>query len=282
MDYLEAVTALLQRGRAGHPTIGLYEAAELQWWWRSPRRTDETGQLFWFDDDGRPEAGVVLTDWGSQVALDPMLMPDAAPDVVAHVVDRGLAHAASIGIEEVSLEVDRVGDVLIAVLAERGFAFKEEGLAESWLATEARPPVSSLADGYQLAPRSETPDRPHYGISRGGPNMAARLQETSLYRTDLDLTVLGPDDGVAAYGIFWHDPTTATGVVEPMRTEEGHQQRGLARHVLTAGLDRLANAGAQRIKICYEPGNLAARHLYLSVGFEPVKQTDTFSGPTHR
>ena len=48
------------------------------------------------------------------------------------------------------------------------------------------------------------------------------------------------DGGVAAYGLFWFDPATATGLVEPMRTEDDHQRRGLARHVLTAGVDLLA------------------------------------------
>lgn len=71
-----------------------------------------------------------------------------------------------------------------------------------------------------------------------------------------------------------------TGLVEPIRTEDDHQRRGLARHVLTAGIERLAEAGARRIKICYEPGNPASSHLYLSVGFQPVRQTDVFSGPT--
>jgi len=39
---LEAVTALLQRVRSAHPTAGLYEAADLQWWWRTPRSTDNS------------------------------------------------------------------------------------------------------------------------------------------------------------------------------------------------------------------------------------------------
>ena len=58
-----------------------------------------------------------------------------------------------------------------------------------------------------------------------------------------------------------------------MRTEDEHQRRGLARHILTTGLDLLAEAGAARIKICYEPDNPPARDLYLSVGFEPARQT---------
>jgi len=84
-------------------------------------------------------------------------------------------------------------------------------------------------------------------------------------------------DRVAAYGLFWYDPETATGLVEPMRTEDDHQQRGLARHILTAGIDLLAETGAERIKICYEPDNPASWGLYLSVGFEPDRQTVVFS-----
>jgi GNAT superfamily N-acetyltransferase len=70
------------------------------------------------------------------------------------------------------------------------------------------------------------------------------VAETSLYRPDLDLVVHDSSDSVAAYGLFWYDPATATGLVEPMRTEDDHQRRGLARHILTTGVDLLAEAGA--------------------------------------
>jgi hypothetical protein len=88
VHYLEAVTALLQRVRRAHPTAGLYEAADLQWSWRTPRSTDTVPQLFWFDHLGRPEAAVIATDWGDGVALDPIVMPNATPEWIAHVVER--------------------------------------------------------------------------------------------------------------------------------------------------------------------------------------------------
>jgi GNAT superfamily N-acetyltransferase len=112
---------------------------------------------------------------------------------------------------------------------------------------------------------------------RNHPDPEARLRQTSLYRPDLDLVVHDSRDSVAAYGLFWYDPETATGLVEPMRTEDDHQRRGLARHLLTTGIDLLAEAGAQRIKICYEPDNPASGSLYLSAGFEPDRQTVVFS-----
>ena len=93
----------------------------------------------------------------------------------------------------------------------------------------------------------------------------------------LDLLILDCDDKAAAYGLFWFDPETATGLVDPMRTEDDHRRRGLARSILTTGVDLPARAGAARIKICFEPDNPASGHLYLSVGFEPVNQTDIYS-----
>ena len=149
--------------------------------------------------------------------------------------------------------------------------------SRGWLQTLVQT-ISPLPDDYRLFSRLDTMQRPHHMIKRSGPDVEQRLLQTSLYRSDLDLLILDRDDNHAAYGLFWYDPETATGLVEPMRTEDDHQRRGLARHVLTTGIDLLAEAGAVRIKICFEPDNPASSHLYLSVGFEPVKQTDVFSG----
>ena len=272
---------LLQRIRRTHPTAGLYEAADLQWWWRMPRSTDNVPQLFWFDDLGRPAAAVIATDWGDRIALDPILMPDATPEWVARVIERGLAHAYESGFEAVGLEVDRADHVLRDVLVGHGFASERDGVVETWLAADARPEISPLHDGYRLCSRLDTMERPHHMINqRNHSDLEARLRQTSLYRPDLDLVVLDSRDSVAAYGLFWYDPETGTGLVEPMRTEADHQRRGLARHILTTGIDLLAGAGAERIKICYEPDNPAARNLYLGVGFEPDRETVYFSGPT--
>jgi ribosomal protein S18 acetylase RimI-like enzyme len=107
-----------------------------------------------------------------------------------------------------------------------------------------------------------------------------RLKQTSLYRPDLDLAVYDEHGNVAGYGLCWYDPATTVGAIEPMRTEDEHQQRGIARHILTCGIDRLAQAGATRIKICFEPDNPAFGHLYRSAGFEPHRENDIFAGPT--
>ena len=279
LGYLEAATPLMHRVRSVHPTAGLYEAADLQWWWRTPRSTDNLPQLFWFDHLGRPEAAVIATDWGDGISLDPIVMPDATPDWVAHVIERGLAHASESGFRNVDIMVDSADDVMREVLVGHGFAIQDGGKVdvESWLAADDRPEISPLHDRYRLSNRLDTMPRPHHMIHRSGPDVETRLRQTSLYRPDLDLLVLDSRDSVAAYGLFWFDPETATGLVEPMRTEDHHQRRGLARHLLTAGLDLLAEVGSVRIKIVFRPNNPAAKGLYLSVGFEPVKQTAVLS-----
>jgi GNAT superfamily N-acetyltransferase len=283
LHYLHDVTVLLQRIRRAHPTAGLYEAADLQWWWSQRQRsTDDLPQLFWFDRSGRPEAAVIATDAGRRMQLDPIVMPDASPEWVAHVVGRGLAHARASGLDAASLEVARGDDVLQEVLVGHGFAIEDDGVVETWLAADARPAISPLREGYRLSRRVDTMRRPHHMISpkRNIADPEPRLRQTSLYRPDLDLVVHDSFDNVAAYGLFWCDPQTATGLVEPMRTEDEHQRRGLARHILTTGIDLLAEAGAERIKICYEPDNPASKGLYLSVGFEPIRQTVVYSGRT--
>lgn len=277
LDCLDAVTTLLQRVRAADPTFGLYEAADFQWWWREPRATDAVPQLFWFDDAGRPTAAVVATAWRDRVALDPIVLPGGP---LADVLTRGLAHAAELGITrpgtDVGMEVHPGDAEWCALLAEHGFvADATEAIVEAWLDASLAPAVSPLPAGYRLTTRAATAGRPHHMIStrRGIGDPEPRLRQTSLYHADRDLVVLDDHEQVAAFGLFWYDPATATGLVEPMRTEDEHQRRGLARHVLTAGVGMLAEAGARRIKICYEPDNPASGHLYRSVGFVPHRST---------
>ena len=289
LDYLEAVTALLQRIRRVHPTAGLYQAAELQWWWREPHSTDALPQLFWFDDHSQPVAAVIATDFGDgssavfeETTLAVIVMPDAAADWVRYVIERGLAHVAASGLEAVDVEVDQADELMRDVLSGHGFAHKGDGIVVAWLAVDRRPEVSPLSEGYRLRTRAETMAQPHHFGRRAGPHTEERLGQTSLYRADLDLVIHDRDGDVGAYGLFWFDSVTATGVVEPMRTMDDHQRRGLARHVLTVGIERLAAAGAERISIGWEPDNPASGNLYRSVGFEPVLRTEILSGPTGR
>lgn len=66
-------------------------------------------------------------------------------------------------------------------------------------------------------------------------------------------------------------PVTRVGLVEPMRTQDAHQRRGIARHILATGLDRLAASGCLRLKVMNDIP------LYLRAGFQPVRTVSLLS-----
>lgn len=285
LDYLNAITALLQRARLAHATSGIYEAAELQWWWTRPSSTDTFPQLFWFDDADQPVAAVTVNDMAegsSLVYREPILvvsvMPDATADFVTHIVSQGLGHLDRHGIHTTEIEIDQNDALLVKTMSDHGFTRRGDAIVGCWLDTNARPEISPLHDGYRLLSRAETRDQgPHHMASGRRPDPELRFTETSLYQPQFDLAVFDDNGDVAAQALFWHDPITATGVVEPVRTLDDHQRRGLSRHLLTTGIDLLARAGAKRVNIGYEPDNPASSHLYPSIGFEPQFQSDLYS-----
>jgi GNAT superfamily N-acetyltransferase len=110
---------------------------------------------------------------------------------------------------------------------------------------------------------------------RSGEEVEARLLQSSLYDPALDLAVEAADGQAAGYALFWFDPVTEVGLVEPMRVEDAYQRRGLARAMLTAGLDRLAKRGARRLKVGYATD--VARGLYVGAGFRVTSATTSYS-----
>src|SRR5882724_12872585 len=105
LQYLALATELLQRARLADPAAGVWEAADLQWWWRTPRRSDAIDQLFWIDDEG-PVAGVVLTDWGSAWGCDLIVVPGVKTVPLSALWRRAVEAIDALGIESVDVRVD--------------------------------------------------------------------------------------------------------------------------------------------------------------------------------
>jgi len=270
LEYLRLITRLANRVRVEDPTTGIWEAADFQWWWRRERASDEIAQLFWTDTSGAPAAAVVFTDWGATWGCDPVVLPSKAEDMLPGIWSRALERMDEISVDDVEIVVRDDDDTLRALVIQSGFsASNESHFIPTWMRAADVPPIAALADGFTLHDRREGHDRVHHMVARNGDRVEERLSQTSLYRPDLDLWVEDAERRVAAYGLFWFDPATGVGLVEPMRTEERYWRLGLARHVLTAGLERLTSLGASRVKVSYESTNPAAEKLYLTCGFRP-------------
>ena len=132
-----------------------------------------------------------------------------------------------------------------------------------------------MPDGFVLVDRAKETTKPHPMRRRSGEAVEARLRQCSLYDPALDLAVETAEGEVAGYALFWFDPATLVGLVEPMRVEDAYQRGGLARAMLTAGLDRLASRGARRLKVGYASD--VARRLYVGAGFEVTSTCTSYS-----
>src|SRR6266699_3086267 len=96
-EYLALATQLLQRARLADAKAGLWEAADLQWWWRRPRRSDPIDQLFWIDDEG-PVAAVILTDWGSNWECNLVVVPGVTTIPLSTLWGRAVEAIDAVGV----------------------------------------------------------------------------------------------------------------------------------------------------------------------------------------
>jgi GNAT superfamily N-acetyltransferase len=263
-------TELLQRARQADPLAGLWEAADIQWWWRSPRPSDEVEQLFWLDDRG-PVAGVLLTSWRSAPwQCDPIVVPGASSVDLDAVWARAMEHAAKCAPDGFNVPVGD-DDNAITALALRSGLTPGDRDSTGWMDAADRPALVEPAEGFVLTDRSQRQHAPHPMQSRSGDDVAQRLEQCSLYDPSLDIAVETADGQAAGYSLYWFDPVTRVGLVEPVRVEDAFQRRGLARAMLTAGIDRLVANGAQRVKVSWE--SEAAGALYLGLGFQRTSTT---------
>lgn len=279
-DALSALTALLHRVRRAHPTWGVWEAADLHWWWRFDQRRDPRDCTVWFDTDAQPALAVTAVHSHDGMLADIIRLP-AAPipdeaielgrDLIARHSDRHVDWSCP-------THDTALGEAYLAIGAEP----IDERMVATWIDAGDLPPVPDCPAGYTLRTRAETdPSSEHHMVPRNAPDVERRLQETPLYRADLDLWVSAGDGSPAGYALFWADPDTHVGLVEPMRVHDAHQRRGLARLLLIAGAHRLADAGCARIKVSYLDGNHAAERTYLGGGFRPAATDQTYRNAAH-
>jgi ribosomal protein S18 acetylase RimI-like enzyme len=271
IGYLDAVTTILRDARLADPTGGLWEAADMHWWWREDQHPDPDEHQVWFEGD-RPVAAAAFGRWGSAWGVDVL----GRPDVTATLVEELWGFVAGRHrFDAVDVLVREDDEVSLTAARTAGFEAVETPLRTAWMAAPDRPAETEPPAGFVLT--SYAGGR-HWMTRRNGDRVAELLAETSLYRRDLDLA-LTRDGEVAAYALFWADPVTGVGLVEPMRVEDAYGGRGLGRVLLRTGLERLARAGCTRFKVSFDPSHTAAARLYLGAGFRPVSRARLLRRP---
>lgn len=273
LEALNLATALLQRCRLAAPYAGVFEAADIQWAWRKPRLSDQTQKTFWLDDDG-PVAGILLTssdetDW----QIDPVIVPGSTeiqPAMVWDRIDRYIRERSS---KTFTIPI-ATDDLTLTALARNSGLHLIEQDSTGWMNASDCPELITPGDEFTIIDRTLRPRFPHPMRARNGSEISERLAQCSLYDPSLDLSIESRAGEAAGYSLYWFDPVTRVGLVEPVRVHDSYQRKGLARAMLTSGIHRLISCGAERIKVSWETE--AAGALYLNVGFQQTSRTNWY------
>jgi predicted N-acetyltransferase YhbS len=261
LERLNATTIVLQRARMAEPNTGIWDAADLQWWWRCRRLTDDLALPVWFDEVG-PVATVGLSAWDDTWQTDAFVASSLVP--LEEVWNETMSAVNQYPIHPLRLILPERNYELMELAIHSGFKLTDEISGTTWINIDDCPEIRYV-DGFTVVDRTTRTQFAHPMVARNGELVESRLQECSLYDPTLDLAIEDKDGNVAGYALFWFDKSTLVGMLEPMRVEEVFQRRGLASFLTTTGLDRLARKGARKVKVGFE--SEAASSLYFGIGF---------------
>ena len=157
--------------------------------------------------------------------------------------------------------------------AERGY--EKSGAHEEMSRFEApgRLPEPSVPSGFRVASLADhdDPQKVHQLLWRGfnhegeppKDGVAERefLQSAPGFRKELNIVVVAPDGGFAAYCGTWYEPRHRFGYVEPVATDPDFRRMGLGQAAVLEGIRRCGREGAT---VAYVG---TAMPFYLSMGF---------------
>jgi ribosomal protein S18 acetylase RimI-like enzyme len=246
----------------------------------------------WLDDAGHVLAWAVMQTpfWTIDYACHPHNARELHPEILSwaaqrarQIKDTPFGHPMWF-VNVFDTQTERVRD-----LEEAGFACQANVGADSWskvfmrcstLADIETPP---LPDGFTLRPLAGQTElaayvelhRAAFGSNNMTPAWRARTLQQPEYVADLDLVALDPAGRLAAFCICWlrrEAGSAVCGQIEPMGVREDARKLGLGRSLLSEGLRRLYQLGAQQAYVETDSYRNAAFHLYESVGFRVAQQ----------
>ena len=173
------------------------EAADLQWWWRTPRESDTIDQVCWIDDEG-PVAGVVLTEWGRAWGCDLIVVPGVTAVPVSTAWGRAVAEIEARDLDTVEVLVADNDAELIGVLAGTGLVADERS-GITWMDAANRAAAAPLPEGFVLVDRAVETSSPHPMRVREAALAASAIIEGKVTRElMMQPCDLRPDDPLAS------------------------------------------------------------------------------------
>ena len=91
LAYLDAMTTLLQAIRCADPQAGLYEAADIQWWWREDCTAIAENQVFWQSQSDEFVAALILFHEGREWHCDLVSLPDIHVEWQAEILEQAVS-----------------------------------------------------------------------------------------------------------------------------------------------------------------------------------------------
>ena len=270
----DVLAALYAHGGGAKVLDGLWEPGDAQWWWSTCPSADWPPVAVALDGTNQPVIVSLLFKgkdaWTCELAWQ--RSADRGSRKVVAVMAAAAVEQARAAAVALSFLVHERDEWLSRCLEGLGLSYDDAGTVVQYAAAlRGEPAAVVLPDGYRIADdRARAAQGVHPLARRNGAQIAERLVACAHYRRDLDLQVLDGQGDVAAYCVVWFDAARQVALFEPMRTEDAHQRRGLARGLLQDGLRRAHAAGARWAKVSSLRSNTAALRLYEDVGFTPV------------
>lgn len=172
-----------------------------------------------------------------------------------------------------------------AILKRRGYVYDSPHIVYRQRSIDAPPPPTALPAGYTIRLMDGEHDiagrvaahRDAFAPSKMTEARYRYAMASPTYRPDLDLIVADANDDVAAFTTIWLDAENRFGVFEPVGCHAAHRRQGLARAVITDGLRRLHDLGADRAIIGSDHDNEGSNRLYESLGFGDAAPTSCWT-----
>jgi ribosomal protein S18 acetylase RimI-like enzyme len=177
----------------------------------------------------------------------------------------------------------------IRELEEAGFASQAKvgpnSWSKVWMQRRTAMPVAAraLPTGFTIRPLAGESEveacvqlhRAVFESKNMTPEWRIRTLRRPEYRPDLDLVVVAPDGCLSAFCVCWLKKGPggeASGQIEPFGVHQGFLRMGLGRAILSEGLRRLHQCGADKVYVETDKQRNAALALYEAVGFRLLQE----------